>query len=181
MSDEELVEQLKEGRVEAFDAIYAKYSSGLLRHLYHLFANQQEAEELLHESMLLMIQKINFYTPNPSLPQSFKAWFYRLTTNRAIDEIRKRKGRIVPGEIEVKSYISGQEDLYFEKEQEHLLSDLVLKLPLMQRIVLSMRVKEDLTYAEISAILGKDINSIKQSLFQARKSMKQLLIAHGEL
>ena len=56
-----------------------------------------------------------------------------------------------------------------------------MKLPLIQRTVLSLRVHEDLSYLEISAICGKDVNTIKQSLFHARKNMKNLLVEHGEV
>jgi RNA polymerase sigma factor (sigma-70 family) len=181
MTDDELVEQLKNGNQGAFESLYERHAHGLLRHLYHLFGNQEEAEEILHESLMLMIQKINFYTPNPELLSSFKAWLYRISTNRAIDEIRKRKKRPIQFEDEVASESLGQEDFILEKEQVSLISELIMKLPVMQRMVLNLRVQEDLSYTEISVILGKDLNSIKQGLFQARKSIKQLLLAHGEL
>ena len=181
MSDDELVGLLKAGDEKAFEELYERHASGLLRHLFHLLRNQQEAEELLHECMLLMIQKINFYTPNPSLPQSFKAWLYRLSTNRTIDELRKKKSRdrIQLPETDLRD--EGQEKLYQDLEQEQLLDNLILKLPLLQRMVLSLRVQEDLTYTDISAVLGKDVSSIKQGLFQARKNMKHFLASEGEL
>lgn len=72
------------------------------------------------------------------------------------------------------------EEIYENKEREFLISDLLLKLPLIQRVVLSLRVLDDLSYQEISIICGKDINTVKQGLFQARKNMKNLLLAQEE-
>jgi RNA polymerase sigma-70 factor (ECF subfamily) len=71
--------------------------------------------------------------------------------------------------------------LYEKREQEGLIGELLLQLPLMQRMVLGLRVNDDLSYLEISAILGKDVNTIKQSLFHARKKMKELLLAQGAM
>lgn len=176
-SDDELVELIKEGSTDAFDQLYQKYASSLLRHLLLLMSNHQEAEDMLHETMMLMIQKINFYHPRADLQNSFKSWLFRLSTNRAIDEIRKRKKH--PKE-EVTT--APEADVLYEtKEKEVLISSLLQKLPLIQRMILSLRVHDDLSYMEISLICGKDINTVKQGLFQARKNMKNLMITQGEI
>lgn len=181
MSDETWVAQLKEGSEEAFQALYQTYAPDLHRHLFYLLGDAQEAEDLLHEVMMLMIQKIGFYTPRPEMKNSFKAWLYRLSTHRAIDEIRKRKGKMTTEWTDVSDSEPLQDELYEKREQEGLIGELLLQLPLMQRMVLGLRVNDDLSYLEISAILGKDINTIKQSLFHARKKMKELLLAKGAM
>lgn len=179
--DDELVQKLKEGDEKSFEILYERYATGLLRHLMCLVGTKEEAEDLLHECMMLMIKKINFYQPRNDLRNSFKSWLYRLSTNRAIDEIRKRKMHVsVEPDTQLDINLS-HHDLYEEKEKEFIIGDFLMKLPLMQRTVLSLRVVEDLSYKEISAICGRDINAIKQGLFQARKSMKNFLIQQGEL
>lgn len=85
MNDDALVERLKNGDETAFTALYERHATSLLRHLVCLLGNQQEAEEILHESLMLMIQKINFYQSRSELKNSFKSWLFRLSTNRAID------------------------------------------------------------------------------------------------
>lgn len=177
-SDDELVEKLKEGSTAAFDLLYERYATSLLRHLICLMSNHQEAEDMLHESMMLMISKINFYQPRSDLKNSFKSWLFRLSTNRAIDEIRKRKKH--PEAIEEASSVE-VEEMYESKEKEVIISEMLQKLPLIQRVILSLRVHDDLSYQEISLICGKDINTIKQGLFQARKNMKNLMLTQGEI
>ena len=181
MNDDALAEQLKDGDEAAFEALYERHAAHLLRHLFCLMGNQQEAEDMLHESMMLMIQKINFYQPKAELKNSFKSWLYRLSTNRAIDEIRKRKSSAAFEAEEMSAESPDQDEVYQIKEREFIISDLLLKLPLLQRMVLSLRVLDDLTYLEISAVCGRDVNTVKQGLFHARKAMKNLLIAQGEI
>lgn len=181
MNDDALAERLKNGEEAAFEALYELHATSLLRHLFCLMGNQQEAEEMLHEALMLMIQKINFYVPRPELKNSFKSWLFRLSTNRAIDEIRKHKSghETLVEAIEAESPV--QDELYEAKEKEFIISDLLLRLPALQRMVLSLRVLDDLSYMEISAICGRDLNTVKQGLFHARKAMKNLLLEQGEL
>ena len=179
LKDEDLVEQLKLGSDEAFEELYRRYSQSLLRHLFCLMGNKEEAEEMLHECMMLMIQKINFYSHRPDLNNSFKSWLYRLSTNRAIDEIRKRKEKVTEEQEILDS--AQLDEIYENKEKEELIGSYLMKLPLVQRTLLSLRVQDDLSYMEISVICGKDVNAVKQGLFQARRTMKDYLLSHGEL
>ena len=175
MSDDELAERLKHGDESAFGALYERHSQSLLRHLSHLMGNAEEAEELLHEVMMLMIRKIDFYTPRSDLKASFKTWLFRLATNRAIDEIRKRKKKQVPDEESIPS----EEERLEQKESETHLKSSLEELPPLQRTVLGLRIYDDLSYLEIALICGKDVNAIKQGLFQAKQSLKTILAEGG--
>lgn len=177
-TDDELVGELRKGSEEAFNLLYQRYSSSLLRHIMCVLKSKDEAEEVLHECFILMLQKINFYQPRTELQQSFKAWLYRLATNRAIDELRKKKS---PGDLRVSEVQTSAEIDYVVKEESSLFAKLFESLPPVQRTLLGLRVHEDLSYQEISVIVGKDINAVKQGLFQAKKTLKDLLAKNGEL
>ena len=135
-SDDQLVVRLKKGDLASFDILYERYAVQLLRHLNCIMNNQEEAEELLHDVMMLMIQKINFYSSIDGSKNNFKAWLYRLSTNRAIDEIRKRK-KINVLENKEKLTISNSE-IYEEEETKEIIGILLMRLPLIQRTVLSL-------------------------------------------
>lgn len=175
-TDDELILRLKSGDEKAFYALYERHGKTLLRHLESIMGNVQEAEEILHESFMLMIKKVGFYGPRPDLKSSFKTWFFRLATNRAIDEIRKRK-KGMKEEVETHP---PEDETFEKKETEKNMKTFMDKLPPLQRTVLNLRVQDDLSYLEIAAICGKDVNAIKQSLFQARKSLKNILTEEGE-
>jgi RNA polymerase sigma factor (sigma-70 family) len=173
------VEELKGGSDEAFVSLYQLYAPALMRHLVNMLGHQQEAEEMLHEVMMLMLQKISYYSPRADLKNSFKAWLWRLATHRAIDEIRRRKGRMEEWDDAQVASALNVEEQYEKREEEGLIGELLQQLPLMQRMVLGLRVNDDLSYLEISAVLGRDVNTVKQGLFHARKRMKELLIQKG--
>lgn len=179
--DEELIAGLKKGDEASFGELYRRYGEGLLRHLLCILGKKEEAEEILHESFLLLIKKINFYEERPELKNSFKAWFFRLGTNLAIDELRRRKTRAEKSWDSELREEETEEDAMIERERESMIGRLLQDLPSLQRTLLSLRVYEDLSYLEIAAVCGKDINSVKQGLFQARKKMKDLLLQNGEI
>ena len=91
VTDSQLVDRLKVGDEQAFAALYERYSEVLLHHLVCMVGKIEVAEELLHDIFMIMLAKINFYHEDRTLKNSFKAWLFRISTNRAIDEIRKHK------------------------------------------------------------------------------------------
>ncbi len=72
---------------------------------------------------------------------------------------KRKSNQIV--EFEVQDLMMEQDKLYENKEDKKFVGKLHMKLPLMQRTVLTLLVHEDLSCMEISAICGKDINTIK--------------------
>lgn len=170
------VEQLKKGNDEAFAEIYAYYETPLFNHLNQMLGNRERAEEIFQETMLTMIKKIDFYSPRKELQNSFKAWVFRIGTNLAIDVIRKNKKANIEFE---QSYQESAEVVVEKIDFSQKLGDLIFKLPSVQRTFLNLRVNEDLSHFEISVICGCSVNSVKQGLFRARKSMKLLLEDEG--
>lgn len=171
----ELIEDLKNGDKEAFSALYSIFESSLINHLYHMLGSHEKAEEIFQESMLKMIRKIDYYEHRPELKNSFKSWLFRLATNTAIDEIRKNKMNA----FEIKE----DDAIYFDPHEEintsKRINELISGLPSVQKTFLNLKLNEDLSHLEIATICGCHINTVKQGLFRARKSLKDLLIKEG--
>ena len=169
----DLVENLKKGDREAFKALYELYESSLINHLFRMLGSQERAEEVFQESMLAMLRKIHFYTPRSDLKDSFKAWLFRLSTNLAIDEIRRSK------KLEKDSEKEALDTTFLAVEQadkKEKLNDLIMQLPAIQRTFLNLKINEDMSHFEIATICGCHINAVKQGLFRARKSLKNLML-----
>jgi RNA polymerase sigma-70 factor (ECF subfamily) len=172
----ELVERLKEGEEEAFALIYSRLESPLINHLYKMLGSTEKAEEIFQETMLTLIKKINHYNYRPDLKNSFKAWVFRIGTNLAIDEIRKKKEILfeVTPELEVSAECAIE-----TSDTKNRINELIMLLPVIQRTFLNLKINEDLSHNEIAAICSCNINTVKQGLFRARKSLKDLLISEG--
>lgn len=92
-NDAKIVEGLKRGDQIAFGHFYNKYAPLLLGHLTRMVQNREHAEELLQECFMLILKKIDSFHFKDSSETGFKAWVFRVTTNSAIDNMRKQKRR----------------------------------------------------------------------------------------
>ncbi len=178
-SETQIVDRLKRGEEEAFSELYEIYSAPLLNHLLTMTGKIELAEELLHEVLMTMLTKINFYEEDKRLKNSFKAWLYRIATNRAIDEIRKTKNvKFEEATLELVDSKNIEED--FELiERDEKIQDFLNRLPLMQRTFMNLKINSDLNHLEISRICSCQVNTVKQGLFQARRTLKNMLLAEG--
>ena len=165
-----IIEGLTKGDRNAFKELYQKYSSSLMRQIFSVTNNQELTEEILHETLITAVEKINFYKPKES--GSFKAWLMRIATNKSIDLLRKVKKECPP---QAENIIPSTEGLSIERESYVNLHGAIKMLPLLQRSAISLRLLEDLSYMEISKVLGVSISSIKQALFKGKKSLKKTL------
>jgi RNA polymerase sigma-70 factor (ECF subfamily) len=172
----ENIQKLKLGDEEAFAYLYAQFESPLVNHLYKMLGRVEKAEEVFQEVMMTMIKKINFYEHRAELQNSFKAWIFRIATNHAIDELRRSKRKRIEFKEEFTADIA--EDV-IENDLSEKLGDLIMSLPVIQRTFLNLKVKEDLSHLEIATICGCNVNAVKQGLFRARKSLKDLILEEG--
>jgi len=170
------IEKLKQADDTAFAYIYNEFEVPLINHLFRMLGHQERAEEAFQDVMLIMIQKIHFYEDRSDLKSPFKSWLFRIATNKAIDELRKKKKMAYEVEELIETDIA---EVIIEENLKYRLSELIMTLPLIQRTFLNLRVKEDLSYFEIARICGCNVNSVKQGLFRARKSLKDLIVKEG--
>ncbi len=179
ISETQIIEKLKLGDEDSFSYLYEKYSALLMNHLCCMVGKREVAEELLHEVFMMMLTKINFYHEDTSLKNSFKAWLFRIATNKAIDEIRKHKNvkfelldHEIPDGFDIESNF---ENMWRNQKIREFLS----RLPLVQRTFLNLKVNNELSHLEIARVCSCQVNTVKQGLFQARKSLKNMLVAEG--
>jgi RNA polymerase sigma factor (sigma-70 family) len=170
------IQGIRDGDEESFTFIYELYEKPLYNHLVKMLGSVSLAEEIFQEVMVSIIEKIDTYSHRNDLQNSFKAWAFRIATNLAIDEIRKNKRSSILQE-DVQN-IQGN-DLSYNmevKDTKERIHFHIQKLPLIQRTFLNLKINEQMTMKEIAVICKCEVNAVKQGLFRARKSMKELLL-----
>ena len=100
-------------------------------------------------------------------PTCFKAWTYRVATNRVIDWLKdKNKNRHVNLEsVEVDCK---------QKDDDLQVKELVQRLKNDSRVILSLYYFEQLSIPEISVALSIPQGTVKSRLFKARIELKKL-------
>ena len=94
MTDAELVASLKANDDAAYREVVARFGDPLYGYIYSLTGDHHLSEDILSETYLRMVEKIDTYTYYGA---PFKAWLYRIAHNLAINAL-KRASRLVGAE-----------------------------------------------------------------------------------
>ena len=129
------------------------------------------AEDLAHEAFLKAMERADTYRATGN----FEAWLMRITVNHAIQHLRQSMNT-VPFVEEETPDVAHEETSIWETDftQEELLKA-VQQLPVPQRTVFNLYTIDGQSHAYISDLLNISIASSKETLYRARKRLRQLL------
>src|SRR6187455_3466197 len=89
LSDHALIEATKQGDETAFALIVTRYRNPITNYLYRFLNDYEEAVDLAQETFV----RVYFAVERYHTDYAFSTYIYRIATNLAISEIRKRKRR----------------------------------------------------------------------------------------
>ena len=134
--------------------------------------NREDAEDLLGEVFLAAVKDIGRFSGDAS---GFKAWLYRIATNRSIDLARRRGRR---PEHALPEDLLDPDDLQEQVERAGRRTEVwraVMALPDEQRRVIALRLTSDLPAAEIADLLGKTTGAVKALQHRAMANLAKAL------
>ena len=165
--DEILVMDSQAGSVKAMEMLVSRWQKRLWSYAYRLTHNKEVAWDITQETWLGIIKGLRKLHD----PANFRAWAYRITTNKSIDWIKKRK---------TAKHISIEEIQDYKQKvpNDTGLDELLEKLDIRKRAVLSLYYLEQLTVGEVSVALGIPKGTVKSRLHVARRELKKLWEKH---
>ncbi len=167
--DEILVMDCQSGSVKALDILVSRWQKRLWCYAYNLTGNSEAAWDITQESWLGIIKGLRKLHD----PAKFRSWAYRITTNKSIDWMKKSKSvkQISIEEIEEQQSSRGK---------DIGVKELLEKLDIRKKVVISLYYFEHLSVPEISAALKIPKGTVKSRLHSARKELKELWQQHFE-
>jgi RNA polymerase sigma-70 factor (ECF subfamily) len=176
-SDEELVELLRTGSTSAGEVLVKRYYQPLMRYLQRLAGSDHLAEELHQQTWLSVLDHLDKFDKNSS-GGGFKAWLFRIATNKANDYWRS-SGRERNAKDGLRLITDDQMPHAGHRiegtEQEQKLHRAIAKLPEAQRQVLMLRYYSNLKFVEIADLLGCPLNTALGRMHKAMLKLKQLM------
>lgn len=186
-----LIERVKAGEYDAFEAIFRRYVAQVYRQSIKLIGNEAETEEVVQEVFLALYKKVKTFRGD----SAFSTWLYRLTMNVTLTRLRKRKRTkevylddYLPrfqedGHHQVRTVVNwGDElDLRLEKEELHrLILEALDQLPPVDKAVIVLSDLEGISNREIGETLRLSIPAVKARLHRARLFLRgRLAISLG--
>lgn len=183
LSDHDLIEATKNGDEAAFAEIVNRYRNPLTNYIYRMLNDYEEAVDLAQETFVRVYFAINRYHTD----YAFSTYIYRIASNLAISEIRKRKRRKLMSLTGFFQYESEEVDLHppdekplpdadlVSDEEKTVIAKAIATLPDKYRAPIILRDIEGRTYEEIAEILELGLGTTKSRISRARGLLRDKL------
>lgn len=170
MTDDQLVERAKRGDSLAFEELVLRYQKPIYYFVLRMLKSPLDAEDAVQKIFLLAYQNIRGFRAD----STFKTWLYRIGINQCNNFFRQNKNREFTSleEIPVADTRADQEGDLSEKENLAGLRKAVDRLPYKQRMVVSLRIYQELSFEEIGKALNIRANSAKVNFHHAMEKLK---------
>lgn len=173
------LEDLKVGKRDAFDFIYARYSKMLLPKMQRMIKSSEIVDELMQDVFL----KVWLNKSEIDLEKSFKAWIFTIAQNTIYAYYRKLALDIKMQRHLLETFAefyNQTEDYIFNKERLSLLNEAIEKLPAQRKEIFKLCRIEGKSYQEAAEILSLSPSTVSNQLVSATKYIKRYVFFHAQ-
>lgn len=189
-TDEVLMAQVKEGKDAAFQELVGRYKNRIVGFVYRTVNNRELAEDIAQEAFLRVFTKSHTFRDGAR----FSPWLYRIATNLAINELRRRKRvrfisleqplRTQSGDELVRDVedVDGRTPLALAEQQEmrQEIAKAIADLPIKYRVAFVLRDIQGHSYDAIAEMVGVPLGTIKSRVNRARGRFRVLMQPYVE-
>lgn len=154
------------GTAGAFDELFERYRRPIWGYFRRRLDDRARAEELTQDTFVAVLKNASRY----EVRASFRTYLYAIAANLLSAERRRPVHTDTPEPPNLVAAGPGS-----AADAGHVIRDAVTRLDARDREILMLRGFEQLTYAEIAAVLDLPINTVRSRLFRARAELKRLL------
>lgn len=170
----ELIERLKKKEEAALEEVMTMYKNQVFNYLNLMMGSKELAEELTQDTFVKV-----YFKAGSLRTENLKAWIYKIATNLARSQFRKRKIKHLLSLSEV----NDTEVSYEPAPGSDLVVEQMLSvLPEKYRIPIVMKELNGFSFEEMADILKKPVGTVKSLVFRGRQQMKfqlQLAMQNG--
>jgi RNA polymerase sigma-70 factor (ECF subfamily) len=189
MTDHRLLEATRSGDEVAFAELVRRYRNQITNYVYRMTNDYDLAVDLAQETFMRVYAAAERYQTS----YAFSTYIYRIATNLAISELRRRKRRRMVSlttffrerespsdscELEVPDAGPLQDATFVEDERRAAVARAIATLPEKYRAPLVLRDVEERSYEEIALILRMNEGTVKSRINRARSFLRDKLQAY---
>lgn len=170
-SDEALRERLLQGDLGAFDQLYARHGRALHGFIYRHLGDASAAEDVLHETFLVMLRERDA----GRAAESLRAWLYQVARNQCLNRLRSRRRgeRALHAVEDLQPTTASPPDAALEARQTaERLQQAVARLPAGLAEVYTLRAR-GLSYEELAQVLAVPVGTVKSRIHEMVRRLRE--------
>ena len=195
LKDLAVLEQIKSGKVNAYEFIYERYYKFIQYHCFNSIKDQQIAHDLANEILTKVYLNIDKYKTQ----YTFNSWVWSIVRNHLVDHVRKSKLEPVNHNLNslIQSFESNDSDNYktltvhysdlssddqnpeeiiqdknMDKARKEFVKNLLGNVNEKERMILIHYYFDDMSYEEIAEKLDMGLSTMKVTLMRAKEKLK---------
>jgi RNA polymerase sigma-70 factor (ECF subfamily) len=174
LRDARLIERIKNGDRNAFEALVGPYGKALGSYIAYRVKNGADADDIIQETMLSIWQSVASFDGR----SSFKTWLFGIAKRRLADFYRKNGKNDVLPLTDFENALTAKDHL--SESIERMDIDMALaNLNDGENELVYLVFQAQLSYKEISELLGIPEGTVKSRMSNIKAKLKKLLGGEG--
>ena len=172
MKDNEIYKALLEGNIEeAFEKLFKKYKNKMYTYAYYILGDGEDAYDVVANIFMNVYNRLL----TGRFEGSLKAYMFKSLKNEILKMITyKQKDQKLKKQLMEKLKLNNNDkNKLFEKVLMHLTE--------REKILCILKFKEELTYAEISSIMGLSEKTLRNMMVHIVKKLKNIFLKRGDV
>ena len=181
-TDADLVAAAQGGDRRALDELLRRHYDRVHAVCRRIAGSSRDADDAAQEAMIRIVRSLDRFDGR----SAFGTWAYRIATNAALDELRRRKRRPAlhiahDDDDHLPEPVDDRAHQHVEAVVDRMTIDAALAaLPDEFRAPIVLRDLGDLDYAEIAAELGVPLGTVKSRIARGRRMLLDHLGNHAD-
>lgn len=184
-TDDALVAAARSGDRAALDLLLRRHHGRLHAVCRRITGTSSDADDATQEALIRIVRGLDRFDGR----SAFSTWAYRIATNAALDELRRRGRRpalVRSGDDDAEQLFEREVDPVAHRRVEAVVDALAIdaalgELPDEHRVAVVLRDVADLDYDEIADILGVPLGTVKSRIARGRARLVRRLSAPDDL
>ena len=170
--DRLLVEQFHAGERAAFDQLVRRHQKGMWRLVLRYVRRDADAQDVTQLAFVRAFKGLGSFRGSASV----RSWLYRIAINCALSWLRDHR-RELPSEIPDEALVieHASPGRIADGETTVRLRAAIAQLPPKQKLVLELRIFDDLSFREVAELADCSENTAKVNFHYAVKRLRDIL------
>ena len=171
-TDNELMEDVRDGRVEKLAILFERHQTMLFNFFLRLTGNRAASEDLVQEVFMRVLK----YRAGYMGDSRFNVWLFQIARNTHIDHLRKQKTALPLDEqfAETPSAEPRPDTVYEAGQEAELVRRALDRLPAPKRELLVLFRFQNLKLREIAELMGVQVGTVKAQVHRAVQDLGKI-------